>query len=40
MPPVLAGPAVMEKAAGNFSRAKGIVKLPLGEKPTVKSHCG
>jgi hypothetical protein len=31
MPPILAGPAVLEKVAGNVSQAKGIVQLPVGE---------
>ena len=35
MPPVLAGTAVLEKAPGNLGQAKGIVKLPVGDKPSV-----
>jgi len=36
MPPVLAGPAVLEKTLDNLGQAKGIVKLPIGEKSTVE----
>ncbi len=32
MPSVLAGTAVLEKIPGNPGQAKGIVKLPIGEK--------
>ena len=35
MPPVLAGTAVLEKTPGNLRQAKGIVKLPVGEKSSV-----
>ena len=35
MPSVLAGPAVLEKTPGNLGQAKGIVKLPVGEKSGV-----
>ncbi len=35
MPPVLAGTAVLEKTPGNLGQAKGIVKLPVGEKSSV-----
>jgi len=40
MPPVLAGTAVLEKAPGNLGQAKGIVKLPVGEKSSVGSDFG
>ncbi len=40
MPPVLAGTAVLEKALGNPGQAKGIVKLPVGDKPSVGSDFG
>ena len=33
MPPVLAGPAVLETVAGNVSQAEDIVKLPVGKQP-------
>ncbi len=39
-PPVLAGTAVLEKTPGNLSQAKGIVKLPVGEKSSVGSDLG
>ncbi len=35
MPPVLSGTAVLEKTPGNLGQAKGIVKLPIGEKSGV-----
>ncbi len=35
MPPVLAGTAVLEKTPGNLGQAKGIVKLPVGERSSV-----
>ena len=37
---VLAGTAVLEKAPGNLGQAKGIVKLPIGEKSSVGSDLG
>ena len=37
MPPVLAGTAV---APGNLGQAKGIVKLPVGDKPSVGGDLG
>jgi hypothetical protein len=40
MPPVLAGPAVLEKTLDNLGQAKGIVKLPIGEKSSVGSDLG
>ena len=40
MPPVLAGTAVLEKTPGNLGQAKGIVKLPVGEKSSVGSDLG
>ena len=40
MPPVLAGTAVLEKAPGNLGQAKGIVKLPVGDKPSVGGDLG
>jgi hypothetical protein len=40
MPPVLARTAVLKKAPGNLSQAKGIVKLPVGEKSSVGSDLG
>ena len=40
MPPVLAGTAVLEKTPGNLGQAKGIVKLPIGEKSSVGSDLG
>ena len=40
MPPVLAGTAVLEKIPGNPDQAKGIVKLPIGEKPAVRGDLG
>ncbi len=35
MPPVLAGTTVLEKVLGNLGQAKGMVKLPIGEKSSV-----
>ena len=35
MPPILAGTAVLENLPGNVSQAKGMVKLPVGEQPSV-----
>ncbi len=35
MPPVRAGTAVLEKTLGNLGQAKGIVKLPVGDKSSV-----
>ena len=40
MPPVLAGTDVLEKTPGNLGQAKGIVKLPIGEKSSVGSDLG
>ena len=40
MPPVLAGTTVLEKTPGNLGQAKGIVKLPIGEKSSVGSDLG
>ncbi len=40
MLPVFAGTAVLEKTPGNLSQAKGIVKLPVGEKSSVGSDFG
>ena len=40
MPPVLTGTAVLEETPGNLSQAKGIVKLPVGEKSSVGSDLG
>ncbi len=40
MPPVLASTAVLEKTSGNLGQAKGIVKLPIGEKSSVGSDLG
>ena len=40
MPPVLAGTAVLEKTPGNLGQAKGIVKLPIGEKSSLGSDLG
>ena len=40
MPPVRAGTAVLEKTPGNLGQAKGIVKLPIGEKSSVGSDLG
>ena len=40
MPPVLAGTDVLEKTPGNLGQAKGILKLPIGEKSSVGSDLG
>jgi hypothetical protein len=40
MPPVLAGTPVLEKTPGSLGQAKGIVKLPVGEKSSVGSDLG
>ena len=40
MPPVLAGTAVLEETPGDLGQAKGIVKLPIGEKSSVGSDLG
>ena len=40
MPPVLAGPAVLETVAGNVSQAEDIVKLPVGKQPSVRGDLG
>ena len=40
MPPVLAGTAVLEETPGDLGQAKGIVKLPVGEKSSVGSDLG
>ena len=40
MPSVLAGTAVLEKIPGNPGQAKGIVKLPIGEKSSGGSDLG
>ena len=40
MPPVLAGTTVLEKTPGDLGQAKGIVKLPVGEKSSVGSDLG
>jgi hypothetical protein len=40
MLPVLAYTTVLEKTPGNLGQAKGIVKLPVGEKSSVGSDLG
>jgi hypothetical protein len=40
MPPILASTAVLEKVAGNVSQAKGMVKLPVGEKSGIRGDLG
>jgi len=40
VPSVLAGTAVLENIPGNFSQAKGIIKLPKSEQPSVGSDLG
>jgi hypothetical protein len=35
MPPILASTAVLKKLAGNVRQAKGMVKLPVSEQPSV-----
>jgi len=40
MPSVLAGTAVLEETPGDLGQAKGIVKLPVGEKSSVGSDLG
>jgi hypothetical protein len=35
VPSILAGTDVLEKPAGHFGQAKGIVKFPVGEKSSV-----
>ena len=40
VPSVLAGTAVLKNILRNFSQAKGIVKLSIGEKPGVRSNLG
>ena len=40
MPPVLAGTAVLEKTPGHLGQAKGIVKLPVGEKTNGEENAG
>jgi len=40
MPSVLAGTAVLKNIPGNLGRAKGIVKLPIGEKSSGGSDLG
>ena len=37
MPSVLAGTAVLENIPSNFGQAKRVIKLSIGEKPTVGS---
>ena len=36
VPSILAGTAVVENTLGHLSQAEGIVKLPVGEQPTVR----
>ncbi len=36
MPPILTSTAVLKKLAGNVRQAKGMVKLPVGEKSGVE----
>jgi hypothetical protein len=40
VPCVLAGAAISENIPGHHSQAKGIIKLSIGEKPTVGSDLG
>ncbi len=40
MPSVLAGTAVLENSPGNLGQAKGIIKLPISEQPSVGSDLG
>lgn len=40
MPSVLAGTTVLENIPGNLGQAKGIVKLPLSEQPSVRGDLG
>lgn len=40
MPSVLAGRTVPENIPGNLGQAKGIVKLPLSEQPSVRGALG
>ena len=40
VPSVLAGAAVLENTPGNLGQAKGIVKLPISEQPSVRGDLG
>ena len=40
MPSVLAGTAVLEIGPAKFGQAKGIVKLSIGEQPSVRGDLG
>ena len=40
VPSVLAGTAVLENIPSNFGQAKRVIKLSIGEKPTVGSDLG
>ena len=40
MPSVLAGTAIGENIPGGIGQAKGIIKLSIGEEPTVRGNLG
>lgn len=40
MPSVLASTAVLKNITGNLGQAKGVIKLSIGEKPTVGGNLG
>ena len=36
----IAGTAVLKNSPGNLCQAKGVIKLPIGEEPTVGGNLG
>ena len=40
VPSVLAGTAVLKNSPGNLCQAKGVIKLSIGEEPTVGGNLG
>ena len=40
MPTILAGTAIVENIPGGIGQAKGIIKLSIGEKPSVRGDLG
>ena len=40
VPSVLAGTAALKNSPGNLCQAKGVIKLSIGEEPTVRGNLG
>ena len=40
VPSILAGTAVLKDSPGNLCQAKGVIKLSIGEEPTVGGNLG